>query len=93
MFEHISQNITDLNVIGGEPTLIPEFYEMFEYCDKQNTLGDKSVTLVTNLTNKNPKMPKWVPKLKENPGSPGISACLQFSMNTSLSLPDNQSSL
>ena len=64
-FEHISQNITDLNVIGGEPTLIPEFYEMFEYCDKQNTLGDKSVTLVTNLTNTNPKMTKWLPKLKE----------------------------
>ena len=65
MFEHISQNINDLNVIGGEPTLIPEFYEMFEYCDKQNTLGDKSVTLVTNLTNTNPKMTKWLPKLKE----------------------------
>ena len=64
-FEHISQNITNLNVIGGEPTLIPEFYEMFEYCDKQNTLGDKSVTLVTNLTNTNPKMTKWLPKLKE----------------------------
>jgi len=65
MFEHISQNITDLNVIGGEPTLIPEFYEMFEYCDKQNTLGDKSVTLVTNLTNTNPRMTKWLPKLRK----------------------------
>ena len=65
MFEHISQNITDLNVIGGEPTLIPEFYEMFEYCDKQNTLGDKSVTLVTNLTNTNPIMTKWLPKLRK----------------------------
>ena len=65
MFEHISQNITNLNVIGGEPTLIPEFYEMFEYCDKQNTLGDKSVTLVTNLTNTNPRMTKWLPKLRK----------------------------
>jgi MoaA/NifB/PqqE/SkfB family radical SAM enzyme len=65
MFEHISQNITHLNVIGGEPTLIPEFYEMFEYCDKQNTLGNKAVTLVTNLTNTNPKMTKWLPKLKK----------------------------
>lgn len=64
MFEHISQNITALNVIGGEPTLIPEFYEMFEYCDKQNTLGNKSVTLVTNLTNTNPKLTKWLPKLE-----------------------------
>jgi len=65
MFEHISQNIVSLNVIGGEPTLIPEFYEMFEYCERQNTLGNKSVTLVTNLTNTNPKMTKWLPKLKE----------------------------
>ena len=65
MFEHISQNIVSLCVIGGEPTLIPEFYEMFEYCERQNTLGNKSVTLVTNLTNTNPKMTKWLPKLKE----------------------------
>jgi hypothetical protein len=53
-----------LNVIGGEPTLIPEFYEMFEYCDQQGTLGDKSVTVVTNLTNTNPKLTNWLPKLK-----------------------------
>ena len=65
MFEHISKNILHLNVIGGEPTLIPEFYELFEYCDKQGTLGDKSVTLVTNLTNTNPKLTLWLPKLKQ----------------------------
>ena len=47
MFEHISQNITQLVVIGGEPTLIPEFYELFEYCDNQGTLADKSVAIVT----------------------------------------------
>lgn len=64
MFEHISENITYLNVVGGEPTLIPEFYEMFEYCDKQGTLQDKQVTLVTNLTNTNAKLTKWLPKLK-----------------------------
>ena len=65
MFEHISKNITQLNVIGGEPTLIPEFYELFEYCDQQGTLGDKDVTIVTNLTNTNPRLTKWLPKLKE----------------------------
>ena len=64
MFEHISKNIMHLNVIGGEPTLIPEFYELFEYCDKQGTLGSKSVTLVTNLTNTNNKLTNWLPKLK-----------------------------
>lgn len=65
MFEHISKNIKHLNVIGGEPTLIPEFYELFEYCDNQGTLGDKTVTIVTNLTNTNPRMTNWLPKLKE----------------------------
>jgi hypothetical protein len=65
MFEHISTNIKQLNVIGGEPTLIPEFYELFEYCDQQGTLGNKSVTIVTNLTNTNPRLTKWLPKLNE----------------------------
>jgi len=64
MFKHISKNIMHLNVIGGEPTLIPEFYELFEYCDEQGTLGNKSVTIVTNLTNTNPRLTKWLPKLK-----------------------------
>ena len=64
MFEHISKNINSLVVIGGEPTLIPEFYQLFEYCDSQGTLGSKSVTLVTNLTNTNPKLTTWLPKLK-----------------------------
>jgi len=64
MFEHISRNIRCLVVIGGEPTLIPEFYELFDYCDKQGTLGDKIVTIVTNLTNTNPRLTNWLPKLK-----------------------------
>ena len=65
MFEHISENIKELCVIGGEPTLIPEFYELFEYCDQQGTLGGKSVTLVTNLTNTNARITKWLPKLAQ----------------------------
>jgi hypothetical protein len=64
MFQYISNNIIQLNVIGGEPTLIPEFYELFEYCDSQGTLKDKNITLVTNLTNTNPRMTEWLPKLK-----------------------------
>jgi len=65
MFEHISSNIRHLNVIGGEPTLIPEFYELFEYCDQRGTLGNKTVTVVTNLTNTNPRLTKWLPKLEQ----------------------------
>ena len=64
MFEHISKNINSLSIIGGEPTLIPEFYELFQYCNSQETLGNKSVTIVTNLTNTNSKLTAWLPKLK-----------------------------
>ena len=65
MFKHISDNIEHLNVVGGEPTLVPEFYEMFEYCADAGTLKDKSITLVTNLTNTNPKLVKFLPQLKK----------------------------
>jgi len=64
MFQYISDNVFQLNVIGGEPTLIPEFYELFEYCESQGTLKDKEITLVTNLTNTNSRMTNWLPKLK-----------------------------
>lgn len=60
----ISNNIDSLTVIGGEPTIIPEFYELFQYCEDQGTLADKHFTIVTNLTNTNPKMTQWLPKLK-----------------------------
>lgn len=60
----VSKNIQQLTVIGGEPTIIPEFYELFDYCDKEGTLEKKHFTIVTNLTNVNPKMIKWLPKLK-----------------------------
>ena len=63
LFKHISDNIVDLNVIGGEPTLIPEFYELFEFCEEQNTLHKKDVTIVTNCTNTNKKLTRWLPKL------------------------------
>ena len=64
LFEYVSQNITDLVVIGGEPTVIPEFWELFEYLDKKNKLKAMSITLTTNLTNVNPRLTKWLPRLK-----------------------------
>ena len=64
MFEHISKNIEILDIIGGEPTLIPEFYELFKYCDDRGTLKNKQFNIVTNLTNINPKMTQWLPKMK-----------------------------
>ena len=64
LFEYVYKNITNLVVIGGEPTVIPEFWELFEYLDQKGKLKDLSITLTTNLTNVNPKLTKWLPKLK-----------------------------
>ena len=60
----ISDNTRTLCILGGEPTIIPEFWNIFDYCEKHGTLGDKQVTIVTNLTNVNPRVKKWLPKLQ-----------------------------
>ena len=65
LMEYISSHIHNLTIIGGEPTVIPEFYELLDYCDKQNTLNEKNIVIVTNLTNTNPKMLKWLSKMKQ----------------------------
>ena len=64
LFEYIAKHISAISIIGGEPTVIPEFWEMFEYLDERNLLGELSVVVNTNLTNINPKLTKWLPKLK-----------------------------
>ena len=65
LLEYVSKNITLLTVIGGEPTVIPEFYELLDYCHNNGTLKDKEITIVTNLTNTNPKMTQWLPAMKK----------------------------
>lgn len=65
LFEYISEHIRYINVIGGEPTVIPEFWELFEYLDARDRLKNLSVVLNTNLTNVNPRMTDWLPRLKE----------------------------
>jgi MoaA/NifB/PqqE/SkfB family radical SAM enzyme len=64
LIEYVSKHITKLTIIGGEPTVIPEFYELLDYCYKNSTLKDKDITIVTNLTNTNPKMTQWLPEMK-----------------------------
>jgi MoaA/NifB/PqqE/SkfB family radical SAM enzyme len=64
IFEHVSKHVTDFNVIGGEPTVIKEFFELLEYCHDQNTLKDKTIGLCTNVTNVNPRLTKWLPEMK-----------------------------
>ena len=65
LIEWISKNISSLSILGGEPTIIPEFWNIFDYCEKQGTLKDKDVTIVTNLTNVNPRVKEWLPKLEK----------------------------
>ena len=60
IFEHVSKNVKHLVVIGGEPTIIREFYELLEYCDTNNTLRNKSLTITTNMTNTNKNLSSWL---------------------------------
>lgn len=60
IFEHVSKNVRDLTVIGGEPTIIKEFYELLEYCSVQNTLQDKTLMITTNMTNINKNLSTWL---------------------------------
>ena len=64
LIKYVSKHITRLTIVGGEPTVIPEFYELLDYCYENNTLKDKDITIVTNLTNTNPKMTQWLPEMK-----------------------------
>ncbi len=64
VFEHVSKNVTNFNVIGGEPTVIKEFFELLEYCYEKGTLKDKSIGICTNVTNVNPRLTKWLPAMK-----------------------------
>jgi len=65
LFDYIAEHITEMTVIGGEPTVIPEFWELFAYLDSHDKLKDMSITITTNLTNVNPRMTNWLPKLKK----------------------------
>ena len=64
LFDYIANHIKDMVVIGGEPTVIPEFWELFAHLEEQDRLKDMKITLTTNLTNVNPMMTDWLPKLK-----------------------------
>lgn len=60
IFEHVSKNVDQLVVIGGEPTIIKEFYELLEYCSVQDTLKDKKLTITTNMTNTSKNLSTWL---------------------------------
>ena len=64
IFEHVSNNVRHLVVIGGEPTIINEFYELSEYCSVKNTLRDKVLMITTNMTNTNKNLSTWLGAVK-----------------------------
>ena len=59
VFEDIHLHVEQIRVIGGEPTIIPEFWQMFEYLSSKGTLKNKHIEITTNGTNTNPKMLEW----------------------------------
>lgn len=65
IFDHVSSNVEQLVVIGGEPTIIKEFYELLEYCHNRNTLQNKSLTITTNMTNTNKNLSTWLGSVKK----------------------------
>tara|TARA_R100000027_G_scaffold37621_1_gene27727 strand:- start:157 stop:1302 length:1146 start_codon:yes stop_codon:yes gene_type:complete len=64
VFRHVSDNITSLNIIGGEPSVIKEFFELLDYCHNKGTLKEKDVLIHSNMTNINPNLTKWLPAMK-----------------------------
>jgi len=63
-FEEIYNHVQSIRVIGGEPTIIPEFWQMFKYLKSKNSLKDKFIKITTNGTNTNPKMTEWFAEMK-----------------------------
>lgn len=59
VFEDIHKHVKSVRVIGGEPTIIPEFWQMFKYLSSKGSLSKKSINITTNGTNTNPKMTEW----------------------------------
>ena len=64
VIEWISKHVDIMSVLGGEPTIIAEFWELFDYIDQQGTLKNKNITVVTNLTNVHKNVKKWLPQSK-----------------------------
>lgn len=65
IFENVSKHVEDLTVIGGEPTIIKEFYELLDYCNSNNTLKDKTLLITTNMTNTNKNLSTWLGVVKK----------------------------
>ena len=59
VFEDIHRHVKSVRVIGGEPTIIPEFWQMFNYLSSKGSLKHKHIKITTNGTNTNPKMTEW----------------------------------
>lgn len=63
-FEEISDHVKKIHAIGGEPTIIPEFWQLFQFLSEKNTIGQKELMLTTNGTNTNKNIVNYFSKLK-----------------------------
>lgn len=64
VFNEINDHVERVNVIGGEPTVIPEFWELLQFLSRKGTLKNKHIKLVTNGTNTNPRLMEWFAEAK-----------------------------
>jgi organic radical activating enzyme len=65
IFNQINEHVDRIQIIGGEPTIIPEFWELMEFLHSKGTLKNKKIKLTTNGTNTNPRLIKWFSEAKK----------------------------
>jgi len=56
VFNFIKDHVKKLLFVGGEPTIIPEFWELVDFLYENNVLDKISIFLVTNCTSINRKV-------------------------------------
>ena len=60
----ISDNIEQMTIQGGEPSIMKEYEYYFEHLDRKNILGNINLQVITNATNVNTKFYKLLEGFK-----------------------------
>jgi MoaA/NifB/PqqE/SkfB family radical SAM enzyme len=50
IFSYISENISHLRILGGEPFIIKSFFELLKYMEEKNTIQNKKINITSNCT-------------------------------------------
>ena len=61
---NISHNIKHITIQGGEPSIMPEFLQYFEYLEANDLISKIEIDCITNLTNTNNKFYDFLYKFK-----------------------------